>query len=94
MDASTTAVIGIVTVIIQFLGGIIVAGIAWYMKKIISDMSELTKRLTNFEISAPKEYVLKPEYKETMGDIKNMFDKLFVKLDLKQDKHERSRYDG
>lgn len=94
MDATTTAVIGIVTVVIQFLGGIIVAGLAWYMKKIITDMGELTRRLTNFEISAPKEYVLKPEYKETIGDIRNMFDKLFVKMDLKADKHERSRYDG
>lgn len=74
---NTVDVVTIFTVVIgiaQFFGAIIVGIIVWWLKKVVTDIKELTRDLSEFRADVPKTYVLKEDYKDVV-------DRIFLKLD-------------
>ena len=79
--------------LIDWFGGIVLSlfGILWKMLSsklsgIEKDQQALTKELSNFKESIPKEYVVKADFKEALDKIETMLQRISDKLDLKLDK--------
>lgn len=68
--------------IINLAGGAVLAVIGWFARQIWDAVKELRKDLHKIEVALPKEYVRKDE----LGEIKALIQKIFDKLDGKQDK--------
>lgn len=85
VDAVTlfTFIIGIA----QFFGAIIIGMIVWWLKKIATDLKEITRDLSEFRADVPKTYVLKQDYKDVI-------DRIFLKLDylVTEERRENKQY--
>ena len=68
--------------IINLAGGAVLAVIGWFARQIWDAVKELRKDLHKIEVALPREYVRKDE----LGEIKAPIQKIFDKLDGKQDK--------
>lgn len=64
--------------------GLTVTG--WFARELWSAVKELKADLSKLREDLPRTYVSKDDYREDMRDIKNMLEKIFNKLDGKQDK--------
>ena len=62
------------------------AAIGWFAREMWSAVKELKSDLAKLREELPKTYVVKDDYREDMRDIKDMLNKIFDKLDGKQDK--------
>ena len=58
----------------------------WFMRTLWDNHKELEKELNSHKNDVAKNYVPRDDYKETMREIREMFDKIFAKLDNKADK--------
>lgn len=58
----------------------------WFARELWSAVKELKADLSKLREDLPKTYVSKDDYREDMRDIKAMLEKIFNKLDGKQDK--------
>lgn len=68
--------------IINLAGGAVLAVIGWFARQIWDAVKELRKDIHKIEVALPREYVRKDE----LGEIKVLIQKIFDKLDGKQDK--------
>jgi predicted RNA-binding protein with EMAP domain len=80
MDTQTT---------INLIGGALLAVVGWFARQIFQAMRDLEKDLRHLEVNLPTNYVSKTDFSETMRDIKGMFQKIFDKLDDKEDKQNK-----
>ena len=74
---------------INLIGGAVLAVVGWFARQIFQAMRDLEKDLRHLEVNLPTNYVSKTDFSETMRDIKAMFQKIFDKLDDKEDKQNR-----
>ena len=58
----------------------------WFARELWSAVKELKADLSKLREDLPKTYVSKDDYREDMREIKGMLEKIFNKLDNKQDK--------
>ena len=58
----------------------------WFTRELWSAVKELKADLSKLREDLPKTYVSKDDYREDMREIKGMLEKIFNKLDNKQDK--------
>ena len=58
----------------------------WFAREMWSAVKELKSDLAKLREELPKTYIVKDDYREDMRDIKDMLNKIFDKLDGKQDK--------
>lgn len=66
---------------------VIAAGVGgFFAKEIWSALKDLRKDLHRIEADLPKEYVLKVDLDKRMKHIEDMFQRIYDKLDNKQDK--------
>ena len=72
--------------IIDLIFGAGFAGLGWFAREMWSAVKELKSDLAKLREELPKTYVVKDDYREDMRDIKDMLNKIFDKLDGKQDK--------
>ena len=61
------------------------------MRTLWDNHKELEKDLNNHKMEVAKGYIARDDYKETMVEIREMFDKIFAKLDNKADKDSLQR---
>lgn len=77
MDVQTT---------INLVGGAILAVIGWFARQLYESVKDLQADIRKIEVSLPTSYVAKTDFNDTMREIRNMFEKIFDKLDNKADK--------
>ena len=77
MDVQTT---------INLVGGAILAVIGWFARQLYQSVKDLQADIRKIEVSLPTNYVAKTDFNDTMREIRNMFEKIFDKLDNKADK--------
>jgi len=58
----------------------------WFARELWSAVKELKSDLSKLREDLPKSYVSRDDYREDMRDIKEMLNKIFDKLEAKQDK--------
>jgi hypothetical protein len=73
--------------IINALGGIVMAGIGWAARELWSAVKILRSDLQKIEVALPTNYVSKSDFDKTMKHIEDMVQRIYDKLDNKQDKH-------
>lgn len=66
--------------------GAVMAVMGWFARELWAAVKELKSDLSKLREELPKTYVVKDDYREDMRDIKDMLNKIFDKLDGKQDK--------
>ena len=60
--------------------------LGWFARELWSAVKELKSDLAKLREALPKTYVTKDDYREDLNEIKSMLNKIFDKLDNKQDK--------
>jgi predicted RNA-binding protein with EMAP domain len=73
----------------QIIDAILGAGLSvmgWFARELWSAVKELKSDLSKLREDLPSTYILKDDYRADMRDIKDMLNKIFDKLDGKQDK--------
>ena len=58
----------------------------WFARELWAAVKDLKSDLAKLREEIPKAYVQRDDYREDMRDIKEMFNKIMDKLELKQDK--------
>lgn len=58
----------------------------WFARELWSAVKELKSDLSKLREDLPRSYVSRDDYREDMRDIKEMLNKIFDKLEAKQDK--------
>jgi hypothetical protein len=66
--------------------GIILTAGGWFARELWGAMKELRSDLHEIETNLPKEYVLKIDLDKRMEHIEHMFQRIYDKLDQKQDR--------
>lgn len=77
MDLQTT---------IDLIGGAILAVIGWFARQLYETTEKMRKDIHELEKDLPISYVRKDEFDNRLSRIENMLEKIFDKLDHKQDK--------
>jgi len=72
--------------IIDLALGISSTVLGWFARELWSAVKELKADLSKLREALPKTYVSKDDYRQDLNDIKGMLNKIFDKLDDKQDK--------
>jgi hypothetical protein len=72
--------------LINILGGAALSALGWFGRVLWEAVAELRKDLHEVEVDLPKNYVRRDEYSATMVRIEDMFQRIFDKLEHKQDK--------
>jgi hypothetical protein len=72
--------------LINVVLGITMSVVGWFARELWSVVKELKTDLSKLREDLPKTYVGRDDYREDMRDVKVMLDKIFDKLDNKQDK--------
>lgn len=65
---------------------IAVAGGGWFARELWGAVKELREDLHDIEVDLPKHYVLRVDLDKRMQHIEDMFQRIYDKLDQKQDK--------
>ena len=73
--------------LINFGGGIVLAGIGWFSRQVWEAVQQLRVDLHAIEVDLPKSYVQKDEHVATVKEIKILLQKIEAKLDNKMDKN-------
>ena len=58
----------------------------WFARELWAAVKELKADLSKLREDLPKSYVSRDDYREDMRDIKELLNKIFDKLEAKQDK--------
>ena len=58
----------------------------WFARELWAAVKDLKSDLAKLREEIPKVYLQRDDYREDMRDIKEMFNKIMDKLELKQDK--------
>jgi hypothetical protein len=66
--------------------GIATSVMGWFAREMWSAVKNLKEDLSKLREDLPKTYVARDDYRQDMNDIKAMLNKIFDKLDGKQDK--------
>jgi len=60
--------------------------VGWFARELWSAVKELKADLAKLREDLPKEYVAKDDYRQDIRELKEMMNKIFDKIDAKQDK--------
>jgi hypothetical protein len=66
--------------------GTIMAVLGWFARELWSAVKELKSDLAKLREDLPREYVAKDDYRQDIRELKEMMNKIFDKIDAKQDK--------
>ena len=72
--------------IINLGGGAVMAVIGWFARELWSAVKELKSDLSKLREDLPKAYVAKDDYREDIRELKEIMNKIFDRLENKQDK--------
>jgi hypothetical protein len=60
--------------------------VGWFARELWSAVKDLKSDLAKLREDLPKEYVAKDDYRQDIRELKEMVNKIFDKIDAKQDK--------
>jgi antirestriction protein len=66
--------------------GTVMTGIGWFARELWAAVKELKADLAKLREDLPREYVAKDDYRQDIRELKEMMNKIFDKIDAKQDK--------
>ena len=66
--------------------GAVMAVIGWFARELWSAVKELKSDLSKLREDLPKSYVSKDDYREDIRELKEIMNKVFDRLENKQDK--------
>jgi len=72
--------------LINFAGGIVLAGLGWFAHELWAAMKELRNDVHRLEVILPTQYIRRDEFTEGMKEIKDICRQIFDRLDNKADK--------
>jgi hypothetical protein len=70
-----------------FIGAVLAVG-GWFCKSLFDAVEALKKDVSNLEVSLPKTYILKDDYRADITEIKGMLGEIYKKLDTKVSKED------
>lgn len=73
-------------VIINLIGGAILATLGWFARELWGAVKALKEDLRELERELPINYVRRDDYKDDMREVKEMLGKIFDRLENKADK--------
>lgn len=91
MTADTLIQVDISTFIMVLFGTVnvvIIGPLAWIVRSAISEQKEMKKEHDSFREYAHREFVRKVDYVHDMTEIKALLNRIFDKLDDKEDRHD------
>ena len=66
--------------------GAVMAVIGWFARELWSVVKELKSDLSKLREDLPKDYVTKDDYRQDIRELKEIMNKIFDRLENKQDK--------
>jgi hypothetical protein len=72
--------------LINLVGGAILAVIGWFARSLYEAVTQLRNDLHQIEVDLPSYYLRRDEFSDGMKEIRELFAKVFDKLDHKVDK--------
>lgn len=72
--------------LINLLLGASCSVIGWFARELWTAVKELKSDLSKLREQLPHSYIVKDDYREDMREIRNMLEKIFDRLDNKQDR--------
>ena len=66
--------------------GAVMAVIGWFARELWSAVKELKSDLSKLREDLPKDYVTKDDYRQDIRELKEIMNKIFDRLENKQDK--------
>ena len=72
--------------IFNLVGGAILVAIGWWCKEIWDSVKSLKNDIKDIEVALPTSYVRKEDINSRLDKIDNVLERIFDKLDEKQDK--------
>jgi hypothetical protein len=73
-------------ILINILGGIILAGVAWAARELWSVVKSLREDVKRIEVNLPTSYVQKNDFADGLKEIKEICGQISERMDHKQDK--------
>ena len=72
--------------LIDIVFGLGMSALGWFARELWTAVKELKADLSKLREDLPRVYIAKDDYKSDLKDIRDMLNKIFDKLDGKQDK--------
>jgi hypothetical protein len=72
--------------LIDIVLGVSMSVVGWFARELWAAVKELKSDLSKMREDLPKVYIAKDDYRSDLKDIRDMLNKIFDKLDGKQDK--------
>ena len=72
--------------IIQICLMVVMAVAGWFMRMLWTASQTLKDDLANLRVEMPKEYIRRDDYREDLGRIHELLEKIYDKLEKKADK--------
>ena len=72
--------------VVNFVGGAILVAVGWWCKEIWDSVKSLKNDIKDIEVALPTSYVRKEDINSRLDKIDNVLERIFDKLDEKQDK--------
>ena len=66
--------------------GILIAGAGWWAKEIWSALNKLREDIHEIEVELPSNYIKKEDFNDAMKTLNDKLDRIWYKLEDKQDK--------
>lgn len=73
-------------ILINLILGAACTVIGWFARELWTAVKELKADLSKLREQLPHSYIVKDDYREDMREIRNMLEKIFDRLDNKQDR--------
>lgn len=73
-------------ILINLILGAACSVIGWFARELWTAVKELKVDLSKLREQLPHSYIVKDDYREDMREIRNMLEKIFDRLDNKQDR--------
>ena len=72
--------------LINLVGGAALATIGWFARQLWDAVQNLKADMSRLELSISDNYVKKDDFKDGVKELKEMLNKIFDRLDAKQDR--------
>lgn len=72
--------------LINLVGGAALATIGWFARQLWDAVQNLKADMSKLELSISDNYVKKDDFKDGVRELKEMLNKIFDRLDAKQDR--------
>lgn len=73
--------------VVQAILGLVLAVLGWFARELWAIVQKLKEEVSQLKSDLPKEYVQKDDYKQDIGRVHELLDRIYEKLENKADRH-------